>query len=849
MKPNQATIPQNNLKQEGGQLGTFAGVFTPSILTILGIILFLRLGYVTGSAGLMRAFMIIALANTISVLTTFSLSAISTNLKVKGGGDYYVISRTLGLEFGGALGLVLYLAQSVSIAFYCIGFGEACFDILPPSINLTPQLIALIAVSFLFVIAWLGSDWASRFQFGVMALLVAALFSFFWGGIANFHTARLFHNWSAPANGESFWVLFAIFFPAVTGFTQGVSMSGDLKDPGKSLPTGTFMAVGISIIVYFSVALIFSACFSNAELMTNYQAMKQTATFPFLIDAGVIAATLSSAIASYLGAPRILQSLAADRIFPFLSFFAKGEGSANNPRRGVLLSTLIAFLTIAMGNLNLVASIVSMFFLISYGLLNYATYFEATTRSPSFRPSFKWFSPFISLAGCLFCLGTMMAIDVKNSLVAVAILFSIYQYLKRTAPTSRWSDSKRSHLLQQIRDDLIKVAAEPAHDRDWRPRIIALCNDKQRKKTLLEFASWIEGESGIITALWIIEGDGIEINRQRRTNLTQLTTDLKELHFPVHPLVVSSPALENGLSVALQSFGIGPINANTLLLNWFDKAPTALEQWKEIRLVKNVRAAFRLGCNVIIFSGRFMADMDEKCKHRKDMKIDIWWYGDATSRLMLLFAYLTKRHEIWENAEIRVLAAHYKEDTEAHRQALKREIDESRITADCKIIVDTDIDSLAQMSMHTDLVFAPFRFKYQKIVDPYGQDIQSMIIQLKNVALFKAADDIDLDAEPEEGRAADMAEAMDAVDRIKERAKLAEKQAEKMKEQAAQLRKKLTDLKHVAESEKEFQFIEKMEKDLMEADEGATKAARKAIKESAKAAIAEKDMSATVSDK
>ncbi|MBU0987850.1 MAG: amino acid permease, partial [Proteobacteria bacterium] len=172
-----------------GTLGTFAGVFTPSILTILGIILFLRLGYVTGSAGFGQALLIIALANAISILTSISLSAVATNIRVKGGGDYYLISRTLGSEFGGAIGMVLFLAQSVSIAFYCIGFGEAMTVLLPQSVFTTPRVVAILAVSFLFIFAWLGADWATRFQYIVMVLLVAALASFFAGGLPRWEMA------------------------------------------------------------------------------------------------------------------------------------------------------------------------------------------------------------------------------------------------------------------------------------------------------------------------------------------------------------------------------------------------------------------------------------------------------------------------------------------------------------------------------------------------------------------------------------------------------------------------------------------------------------------------------------
>ena len=247
--PTSESTKSNLKKQPTGTLGTFEGVFTPSILTILGIILFLRLGFVVGSAGLGRALLILALANGISVLTSFFLSAIATNLRVKGGGDYYLISRTRGLQFGGSIGIVLYLAQSVSIAFYCIGFGEVVAELVGSPMAHMTQIIAAAAVAFLFIFAWLGADWATRFQYVVMAILGAALATFFVGGIGRWDGTLLAANWSAPTNGPGFWVIFAIFFPAVTGFTQGVSMSGDLKDPGRSLPLGTFAAVGLSIVV------------------------------------------------------------------------------------------------------------------------------------------------------------------------------------------------------------------------------------------------------------------------------------------------------------------------------------------------------------------------------------------------------------------------------------------------------------------------------------------------------------------------------------------------------------------------------------------------------------------------
>ena len=283
-------LTENHNKPESlGKLGTFGGVFTPSILTILGIILFLRMGFMVGSGGLSRALVIIAIANIVSILTSVSMSAAATNIHVKGGGVYYLISRALGVRFGGSIGIILFLAQSVSIAFYCIGFGEALMAILPPLPMVSVQLISFLAVLFLFFMAWMGADWATKFQYIVMGLLIIALISFFAGALLRFETRLVVQNWSSPANGLPFWVLFALFFPAVTGFTQGVNMSGDLENPGKSIPRGTFWAVGISAVIYIAAAFLFAGAMTNADMIADYDSMKRISFFPTLVTAGVLA--------------------------------------------------------------------------------------------------------------------------------------------------------------------------------------------------------------------------------------------------------------------------------------------------------------------------------------------------------------------------------------------------------------------------------------------------------------------------------------------------------------------------------------------------------------------------------
>ena len=310
-----------------GRTGTFAGVFTPSILTILGLILFLRIGYVVGTGGLGEALIIILLANAISILTSVSLAAVATNLKVKGGGVYYIISRTLGLPFGGAIGLVLFIAQAISVGFYCVGFAEGVTTLLGIDDGLLPQGIAAAAALAMVMLAWIGADWATRFQYLVMALLVGALLSFVLGAGGHWNTALLKINFGSTNGWSDFWVLFAILFPAVTGFTQGVNMSGDLADPSRSIPRGTALAVGISLVIYLVTAILCAGTLPRSVMIYDHGAMKSVAAVPALIDAGIIAATLSSALASLLGAPRILQSLAKDRVFSFLRPFAEGIGA------------------------------------------------------------------------------------------------------------------------------------------------------------------------------------------------------------------------------------------------------------------------------------------------------------------------------------------------------------------------------------------------------------------------------------------------------------------------------------------------------------------------------------------
>ncbi len=802
-----------------GTLGTFSGVFTPSILTILGIILFLRLGYVVGSAGLFQALIIICAANLISVLTSFSLAAVSTNMKIRGGGDYYLISRTLGVSFGGAIGLVLFLAQSVSIAFYCIGFGESVVAILGGGSGLMVQAVAGIALVFLFALAWIGADLATKFQYGVMAFLVLALASFYIGGIAHWDSALLAANWAAPDKGPGFWILFALFFPAVTGFTQGVSMSGDLKDPGKSLPAGTFAAVILSIAVYVSVAVVFAGTNSLSTLAIDYGAMGKTSAAGFLIDAGVIAATLSSAMASFLGAPRILQSLASDRIFPFLIFFAKGEGKSDNPRRAVVLSFGIAAVTILLGELDLIAGVVSMFFLISYGLLNYATYYEASAESPSFRPRFRWYNRRISLAGAGLCIFVMLAIDLKTGIAAAAVLFAIFQYLKHTAGPARWADSSRAVHLKAVRDNLLAAQKIPAHPREWRPVILAIGGE--RIGELVRFSDLIQGNSGMTTAVKMIRGRGLLGMRQRETAEDELAVMIRESGADAFPLGLAAEEIGPALEVLLQGFGIGPVRANTVVVSWQE----FLDQDDADPLVfPHLRTVLRSQCHLLfvdVKSGGQGGEDGSLC-------IDVWWRDDDTSRLLLLLAYLITRHPGWENAGIRLLAQEPAEDADAFRMKLTRMLDEIRIPAEPVMVTATDAEGLVLVSKAADMVFLPVGLRAG--TPALWEDIPAgdAVARLKTVVLGTAAEKVDLDAEPDQGPQGELAELLDGISRAENRVARARKASHDASRAASEL---------MASLERPDLYDPKVRQGLkaaLEARGKADEAEKKSLKEKAK---------------
>ena len=738
------------------RLGTFAGVFTPSILTILGIILFLRLGFVVGETGLMRALGVIAVANAISLLTALSVSAISTNLRVKGGGDYYLISRTLGLSFGGAIGVVIFLAQAVSVGFYCIGFAEAASAFVPARDPLVLHAIAAAAVMTLGVLAWMGADLATRFQYIVMGGLAAALVSFAAGAIEHWSDPILRANWAPPAGALSFWAAFAIFFPAVTGFTQGVSMSGDLAEPGRSIPRGVLAAVALSLVIYFGCAALFAAALPGEALRGDYAAMRRVAWLPFLIDVGVMAATLSSALASLLGAPRILQSLAKDDIFPFLAPFATVSGGTGNPRRAVLPTLVIALAIVAIGNLNIIAGIVSMFFLVSYGLLNYATYFEARAASPSFRPTFRFFDYRIALLAAIACLGAMLAINIGAGIAASLIVLGVYLYLKHRAAPATWTDGRRAYHMMIARRHLLLANAESEHPRAWRPQLLVFSDSKRRRARALHFARWVEAGGGLTTVVRMVESGDLRALERRREEQHVLAEELKAANSSALPLVVVGTDTPQMIATIVQAAGVGPFHVNTVVANWPEPRAAFYRPLGLDTFGQSVSLAFRLGCNLLLLDADAKEWESLEPISGDDRVIDVWWEDSSSGQLMLLLAYLMTRSDEWKGARIRLLGPHEVVDSAGpHGKVLRDRVEEIRIEAEVIATPDQDERTVVGMSGSSSMVFLPFRIHGGRFYSPFGWEIGPALARLPIVVLALAAEDVGLEADPDEPPAPD----------------------------------------------------------------------------------------------
>jgi amino acid transporter len=712
-------------------------VFTPSILTILGVIMFMRSDFVVGQAGIRNAVLILLIAKSITTLTALSLSAISTNMQVRGGGAYFLISRVLGPDFGGGIGLALFMAQAVSVPFYILGFAEALVRTFPP---LVPhfQWLTLGSAAVLFVIAFIGAGWAIRTQYVIMTVLGLSIVAFMGGAARLFSADTFLTNLSsgytvidpddASRGTYGFWPLFAIYFPAVTGILAGVNMSGDLKDPARSLPRGTLAAIGVGFVVYLIQMLVCGGAFGREELIARpYQLLQQNALFGagFLVAAGVCAATLSSALGSYLGAPRVLQAVARDGILAFLRPFARGSTKGDEPRRGLVFTGMITLGVLLWagneasgGPLNAVAALITMFFLYTYGMTNASAFLEGFVHNPSFRPRFRLFHWSVALAGAVGCVGAALLIDWRAAIYAVLLIGLLLWYVRTRQFRVTFRDARRGLVYESVRRGLFRLAEMQDDPKNWRPTVLVFSGNPATREGLVTYTVWLEAGRGIALLANILIGTLDERREHRQKAIDQLERFCSEKDLLAFPMVVVADSIEQGVSMLLQTSTVGSIAPNLAVFGWTDN-PEQIGG-----LVRHARQAMHVGMSVALLrtpDGPVLP---------KGRRIDVWWRGSKNGSLMMLLSHLLTLNWEWAGARIRLLQeVSSEEDRDSAMRGLQQLVETARVQASPEVIVSERpfADILHDHSGDAGCVFLGLEFPEEGVEGEWHGNYQRML--------------------------------------------------------------------------------------------------------------------------
>ncbi|MFH1136559.1 MAG: amino acid permease [Pseudomonadota bacterium] len=738
----------NESKPGGNRLGTFGGVFTPSILTIFGVIMFLRAGYVIGVAGIGQALLILVLAKSVTGVTSLSISAISTNTPVAGGGAYFLISRALGPQAGGVIGLALYAAQAISVPFYILGFTEALVRAFP-ALSGVYSFIAILTALALFGVAFVGAQWATKTQYVIMSILGLSILVFMAGAALDFQWSTFHENWTPEyeANQRSFWDMFAIYFPAVTGIMAGVNMSGDLKNPARAIPRGTILAVLVGFVVYAAQIWVIGGAQTRAQLLgSSFETMSDRALWGtgLLVQAGVLAATLSSGLGSYLGAPRVLQAVARDKLIKPLNFFGQGAGPGDEPRRALVFTlglTLAIILFIGGdsggGAFNVLAATVTMFFLYTYGMVNLAAFVESFSRNPSFRPRFKLFHWSAAGFGSAAALVIAFLIDRSAAIFSALFLLCLYLVFQRMALKANYGDARWGYYYSRFRNVLFKLSEIPTSPKNWRPTVLVLTGNPKTRLTLALYGLWIGEERGLVTLSRVLIGDPLDMIPRRSAAVQQLKNFLREHEFQALVSVVVSSDLDEGLSALVQGHSFGPLRPTMVMLGW-SSDPERAESFVHL-----LGAIQWLGMNQVILKDRGIP------AETGPRRIDIWWRGMKNGNLMVLLAHLITLNDRWRDARIRVLRM---VPNEAGREpatlALKDLLKTARLKAEALVLLcDQPFHELIRSSSHdASVVLIGFNVPGEAEANDFQQKFERYMTGLPTTLLVSAQGDVDLTA-------------------------------------------------------------------------------------------------------
>jgi len=652
------------------KFGTFSGVLTPSLLTILGVIMYMRLGSIVGnSSGIFQVILIILFAHLISITTGLSVSSIATDKKIDKGGIYYMLTRSLGLPIGGAIGLTIFIATAFSISLYLIGFSESIIPVINEdwaadgiSINKL-RFFGSIALFVVLIIAYVSTNFALKIQYVILGLIILSLGSIFLG---NQNTLK---EGSALIESPNFATLFGLFFPAVTGFTAGVAMSGDLRNPKISIPWGTMLSISIGLLVYLLLSVFIFYNIDGRFLRTNNNVLIEFGAVPLLVLCGVWGATISSALGGILGGPRILQAMSLDKITP--KFFAKESGANKEPRNALFLTFFIAEIGILIGELNVIAELVAMFYMAAYLFINLSCFLEQWS-SPDFRPKFK-IPLWISLLGGVATLLLMIQLNLAATLVAVLFMFIFWFWLSKKDLVLGTGDVWLSVWNSIVKTGLKNLQKKTVHRRNWQPNILLFSGGTSNRPHLIEFGKNIIGRVGMVSNFDLIETKSAKVLFPKSAQ--NLKDDLLTGDSIFHRKLYCQNIFKGIESIAT-TYGFSGIEPNTVLMGWAKNTKDPIWFGQMTQKLKD------LDYNILYL------DYDVKKGFGNYNKIDLWWSEfQKENELSLQLIKFLRSSPRWKKALLNIYFVNSKK-TNSKEILIKMQqiIDRKRMVAELHVV-------------------------------------------------------------------------------------------------------------------------------------------------------------------
>jgi len=672
-----------------------APVFFTAISTILGAILFLRFGFAVGTLGFIGVIFIVVLGHMVTIPTALAISELATNKRVEGGGEYFIVSRSFGLNIGATIGIALYLSQAISVAFYVIAFTETfqfLFDYLKETYNfILPRQAISIPIMLILsaLILKKGANLGVKALYFVVAILALSIILFFMGSTETANEVSFNFANVEFRNSQQFYLIFAIIFPAFTGMTAGVGLSGDLKNPAKSIPIGTITATVLGMIIYFFISYKLASSATPEELMGDQFVMSKIALWGWLfIPLGLAASTISSALGSVMVAPRTLQALANDKSFPSTianRWLSQARTKDNEPINASLITCIIAFVFVAVGNVDIVAQIISMFFMITYGSLCLISFLNHFGSSPSYRPSFKskWF---ISLIGFVTSVWVMFKISMVYSFFAFSAMILLYIYISYIHKNRRGLSSIFTNTIFQINRNLqiyLQKSKAVKSSADWRPSVICVSKNSFNQDNAFKLTNWISYKYGFGTYLHRIE-DYCSKNsfEQSQQELNRLIHNYGETNH-VYVDTIISPSYTSAIAQAIQIPSISGMENNMLILEYDKEQPDGL-----IDIIDNFKLINSSNFDVCI-----LASSRKPIIYKNGIHVWIKSTDAENANLMIILSFILLGHPDWKKSDIKIFDICKQDEIIEVKQRMNELIEKGRLpitSQNIKILVEEE---------------------------------------------------------------------------------------------------------------------------------------------------------------